>query len=136
MNPNDTSGRDPFGRLSVGDADQDALRAITDLANLTGPVGRDAGNKPEDVARIEMLLENAGEMDLGPSEGPTGYVGQRLLDALTAFQRRKGLPETGVVRPGDATHRALAAHADETTSTPDDGEPGPAYAAAPGPSAI
>ena len=65
-----------------------------------------------------MLLEKSGDMDLGPSEGPTGYVGQRLLDALAAFQRRNGLNETGMVRPGDATHRALIAEAGRNPEQP------------------
>ena len=38
----DPARRDPFGRISVDGADQEKLRAITDLANLTAAVGQDA----------------------------------------------------------------------------------------------
>lgn len=99
--------RDPFGRVRSSDGSQERLKAISNLGNISKPVGIDLDNNAEDVARVEMLLDQTGDMDLKPSEGPTGYFGQGLLEAISRFQKRMGLPPTGMLRPGDQTHRAL-----------------------------
>jgi len=128
------AARDPFGRVRTSDGSQENLKSIADLANIKKPVGIDLDNNADDVARLEMLLDQTGDMDLKPSEGPTGYFGQRLLEAITRFQKRMGLPPTGMVRPGDQTHRALLAKTTEQIDTLDPafegepamGRPGPA----------
>ncbi len=113
------AGRDPFGRLTADDGSRSRLSALGDLANLKDTVGRDAANDPDDVARVEMLLEHAGVFDLKPSEGPTGFVGERLLDAIVTFQKRAGMAPSGIIRPGDATHLSLRAHAPTRSNRPD-----------------
>lgn len=125
------SPRNPFGRIADSDGSQEKLRAIRDLANIAKPVGIDLDNEPEDVARVEMLLDQTGDMDLKPSEGPTGYVGQRLIDAIVAFQKRNKLPPSGFIHPGDATHRALVQQTGERG-----GQPTPPIGGQPDPDAI
>nr|BDD47279.1 hypothetical protein 3 [bacterium] len=129
--------RDPFGRIASSDGSQERLKAIADLSNIVSTIGEDGENAPEDVARVEMMLEATGDMDLRPSEGPTGYFGQRLLEAISQFQKRMGLTPTGFVRPGDSTHRALVAKSADRNGRPDasfDGEPGTGMYAPIGPS--
>ena len=111
--------RDPFGRVRASDGTQEQLKSIVDLANISRPVGIDQDNNSEDVARIEMLLDQTGDLDLKPSEGPTGHFGQRLLEAISRFQKRIGLPPTGIIKPGDQTHHALSIKTTERRETLD-----------------
>ncbi len=102
------AARDPFGRVAA-DGPDDAFD-FSDPFHPAAAVGARGRNAPNDVANLEGLLRLSGDMDLAPTDGPTGYFGARLDDAIRAFQRRKGLAVDGAVHPGGETLRALARH--------------------------
>lgn len=102
------AARDPFGRVAADDPDD--TFDFSDPFHPAAAVGSRGRNAPNDVANLEGLLRLAGDMDLAPTDGPTGYFGARLDDATRAFQRRKGLAVDGAVHPGGETLRALAHH--------------------------
>jgi len=52
-------------------------------------------------------LKLAGVYDLGPTDGPTGYFGSRLNEALMGFQKDHGLRVDGAVTSDGETIRAL-----------------------------
>jgi hypothetical protein len=85
-------------------ADDDDIFALKDDV---GPARRSPGltRGRADVLKVETLLANAGLHDL--EEGPTGYAGFGLDDAIRAFQKRRGLTVDGVLQPGGETIAAL-----------------------------
>lgn len=117
--------RDPFGRIAI-DPDFERFRDDFDLEkplgsifrgrpfDLVAPVGREGGNERFDVAKIETLLANAGFLDLEPTEGPTGYYGLALEDAIRKFQAAEDLKVDGLINPGGPTLSALARRMTET----------------------
>ena len=60
------------------------------------------------MGRVECLLKLAGVHDLAPTDGPTGYFGTRLEEAVKAFQKDHGLRTDGEITPGGETLKALA----------------------------
>lgn len=121
---------DPFGRVGMGtrrrrkssralDAAIDGIRRIIEAGKpmeaafgsspyqLDAPVGRRGANDRIDVAKIETLLGRAGYLDLAPTDGPTGYYGARLENALKRFQKDDGLKADGLVNPDGPTLAAL-----------------------------
>lgn len=69
-----------------------------DLFALNGPVGRDAANDRADVIRAQMMLNQAGYLDL-PAGGPTGWPGDGLNRAIRSYQRDNGLAADGLLLP-------------------------------------
>jgi peptidoglycan hydrolase-like protein with peptidoglycan-binding domain len=57
--------------------------------------------------KVERLLEGVGLLDTRPTEGPTGYYGTRLEEAIKGFQKQNGLSVDGWLAPGGETIRAL-----------------------------
>lgn len=105
---NDTPATtDPFGRMIPGDGSQDRFRDMNNVATLEAAVGPTDDNRPDDVAKTEILLDQIGFLDLRETEGPTGFYGERLRAAIIALQRQLGLTENGRIVPGDPTHMAL-----------------------------
>lgn len=110
---------DPFGR-PLSDVLFERFRTVFDPHTepgdifgerpfeLAAPVGREGENRRFDVARIESFLARTGFLDLAPTEGPTGYFGTRLEDAIRRFQTARGLAVDGTVDPGGPTLSALA----------------------------
>ena len=98
---------DPFGRLMSDDGSQDKFRGMSDVFKITSPVGPTDENTPDDVARVEILMDHVGELDLKQTEGPTGFYGERLRQAIMAFQKRAGLPTTGRITPSGTTMVAV-----------------------------
>lgn len=110
---------DPFGRIAI-DPDFERFRDDFDFGkpvgnifrsrpfDLVAPVGRESENERFDVARIETLLAKAGFLDLKPTEGPTGYYGLALEDAIRKFQAAEDLKVDGLINPGGPTLSALA----------------------------
>lgn len=93
------------------------------LLSLRGDVGRKGRNRPADVVRLEALLGAAGYLDLSPTDGPTGYFGERLDRAVRKFQKDHGVPVDGEVKPGGKTVAQLF---QETGVEKDDDPGGPA----------
>ncbi len=56
-----------------------------------------------DIARLEAILANSGDLSLERTQGPTGYWGLALDGALRRYQARNGLAVDGIVRPGGPT---------------------------------
>lgn len=97
---------DPFGRVGMG-AWRRRRKSSRGLDVLDAPVGRRGDNDRIDVAKIETLLGKSGYLDLDATEGPTGYYGARVEDALKRFQKDGGLKADGLVNPDGPTLAAL-----------------------------
>lgn len=76
-------------------------RPFTAIAgpDITGPVGREAANDRQDVINAQVMLANAGYLDLAATGGPTGWPGSELVRALTRFQRDHGATPDGLLLP-------------------------------------
>lgn len=77
------------------------------LPVLSAPVGRTGANDPADVAAVEQLLGQAEYLDLDQTDGPTGYFGFRLEDAIRCFQKDHGLKVDGTLLPEGPTLASL-----------------------------
>ena len=101
----------PFGKPSIPEGQSGALPDsgvwnVGDIT-LTGPVGMIGDNRPNDVAKVETRLGQTGHLDLGATDGPTGYFGARTEQAVKRFQKDHGLNVDGRLNPGGETIRAL-----------------------------
>lgn len=76
--------------------------------NLTGSIGRTGRNDAAEVAGIEAALGSQGYLDLGKTDGATGYFGTRMEDAIKGFQKDNGLKVDGVISPGGETFAQLS----------------------------
>ncbi len=92
-------------RLGAGLTD---LFGEKDTLAIKGPVGPVAPNRRADVGKVQTLLSRTGSFDLDPTDGPTGYYGTRLEDAITGFQSTNGLKADGLLKPGGKTIKTLA----------------------------
>ncbi len=106
---------DPFGRLMADDGSQDQFRGLSDVFEISSPVGPNEKNTPDDVARAEIIMDSLGELDLGQTDGPTGFFGERLRQAIMAFQKRAGLQQTGRLAASDTTMIAARKALDSET---------------------
>lgn len=73
------------------------------MISLTRSVGRAGRNHKGDVRKVESLLGRLGHLDLSKTDGPTGYFGVRLEDAVKSYQKDKGLKADGSINPGGET---------------------------------
>lgn len=73
--------------------------ADSDLFNFSGSVGRNGENDRTDVIKAQMLLANAGALELPEPGVPTGWAGESLHRAIGRFQRDTGLPTDGLLLP-------------------------------------
>lgn len=99
---------DGFGRIEIDDATPDV--EIADIKNpteLSGSVGNSGKNNRRDVAKIEMLLHQAGALDLKQTDGPTGYWGIRTSEATKKVQADNGLMVDAEIKPDGPTIRKL-----------------------------
>ncbi len=104
---------DPFSRIPVPRQPDPEIENIQKLFRLTGSVGMTASNNRRDVAKIEILMDRTGYLDLRQTDGPTGYYGERLKQAVEKFQKDHNLKKDGLVRPQGETIRKLAHYADD-----------------------
>jgi len=103
---------DAMGRLGQGrwinqSEQADSMNFGGSPHNLDGSVGRNGTNARSDVAKVETLLGQSGHLDLGKTDGPTGYFGSRLEDAVKGYQKDGGLKVDGVLNPQGETMTAL-----------------------------
>lgn len=96
---------DSLGRVGMGTWRR--RKSSRGLGMLDAPVGRRGDNDRTDVVKIETLLSKSGYLDLDATEGPTGYYGARVEDALKRFQKDGGLKADGLVNPDGPTLAAL-----------------------------
>jgi len=66
-------------------------------------VGADRPSRRDDVAKVEALLAEAGDLSFERTQGPTGYWGLTQDAALRRYQKRHGLVPDGALRPGGPT---------------------------------
>ena len=71
--------------------------------DLEGGVGAQFPSDRVDVAKLEAILANSGDLSLERTQGLTGYWGLALDGALRRYQARNGLAVDGIVRPGGPT---------------------------------
>ena len=71
--------------------------------DLEGGVGAQFPSGRADVAKLEAILANSGDLSLERTQGLTGYWGLALDGALRRYQARNGLAVDGIVRPGGPT---------------------------------
>ncbi len=60
--------------------------------SLSGPVGHLAENARADVIKAQMLLAEAGYLDLPEPGLPTGWPGSGLVPGIKRLQRDRGRP--------------------------------------------
>jgi len=75
--------------------------------DLSAPVGMGGASHRDDVVKVEGLLANTGHYDLKATEGPTGYAGARLDDAIKRYQGDNGLKVDGLLNPRGPTLASL-----------------------------
>lgn len=111
------AGRDPFARrdpMAERDLLAKNLRSAWqrdtlfdefggDLTKLTGSVGVNASNHRDDNAKVQALLARAGHLDLGRTEGPTGWGLFTVDKAITQFQKANDLKPDGRITPNGPT---------------------------------
>lgn len=76
-------------------------------ALISGAVGNNHENKPDDVIRVKRALNERGLYDLSTPPEPHGYITQGMDDAIRAFQGEEGLKVDGYLLPGGETEAAL-----------------------------
>ncbi len=118
MNPfyrgyDDDEKRDPFGRIPDPASLKRETFDLSDPFAISKPVGMNGRNQRQDVARLETLFGRTGHLNLKETDGPTGYLGSRLDQAIKGFQKDKGLKIDGAVNPGGETLGALSAQLPE-----------------------
>jgi hypothetical protein len=79
---------------------------------LKQPVGRDAPNRPDDVARLQRALSETGDYTFTAPRERSGVMSANLDTAVTRYQRRIGLNPDGVVAPDGPTVQQIAAEAE------------------------
>ncbi len=86
---------------------------------LSEPVGWYGANKRLDVAKVKNLLGMTGYLELGVTDGTTGYFGTRMDQAIKGFQKSYGLKVDGRANPGGETINALKGVAKSEGDCPD-----------------
>lgn len=71
-------------------------------------IARNSSPNPDDILTTKRMLNRVGLYVPEPEVGMTRFADPALFDALKAFQKRSGLPETGKVGPDDDTWQALS----------------------------
>lgn len=89
-----------------------------EMTQIDRKIGPHRDNAREDVARLEVMLDAVGKMDLNRTKGPTGYYGVLHNDAIRTFQKDRGLKVDGEVFPGGETLTALAQNLEDKGKTP------------------
>lgn len=71
-------------------------------------IARNSSPDPDDILTAKRVLNRLGLYVPAREVGMTRFADPALFDALKAFQKRAGLPETGEVAPDDDTWQALS----------------------------
>lgn len=100
--------RDPFGRLPMPRQPDPEIENIRNPYKLSSSVGVAAPNNRRDVAKVEALMTETGNLDLHQTDGVTGYYGERLKQAIEGFQKDNGLKKDGLINPRGETMRMLS----------------------------
>jgi len=112
---------DPFGRVLAAPEPDPEISNLRNLFRIFHSVGMEGRNKRRDVAKVEALLGRLGEMNLGETDGVTGFAGARLDEAIRGFQKRHRLKVDGQVNPGGETITTAGAVKAASEKEPDAG---------------
>ena len=74
--------------------------------HLKRPIGPDSNMDLDDVLNTKRALNDLGFMSL-PKYGLTPYPDEKMIGGIKSFQRRNGLREDGVMKPGGPTLETL-----------------------------
>lgn len=96
--------KDPPGTAHWDFADG---RRIDRPFDLSAPVGQGRENRPQDVARVQGVMERLGLFRAGPAN-PPGRFTRPLGEALTDYQKGRGLTPDGWAGPGGETIASAA----------------------------
>ncbi|OEJ65231.1 hypothetical protein BEN30_15275 [Magnetovibrio blakemorei] len=102
--------------------------ALDDGPEISQSVGLKGKNAPKDIAKVETLLGAHQALDLSKTDGPTGYMGQRLDQGIKRFQKSNGLKIDGVINPGGETIQALTKNLAHNATAPSPAPATPAIA--------
>ncbi len=106
--PRHTRGlREPFGRIMPSPSVDTDISELKNLFTLARPVGGAVSTNRRDIAKVETLMDQTGYLDLAQTDGPTGYYGERLKQAVEGFQKDNALRRDGRINPRGETIRAL-----------------------------
>lgn len=108
ISPHQQNTRDPFGRLPEIRKPDPEIDNISKLFRLSDSVGDTSPNNRRDVAKVETIMGQAGYLNLKQTDGPTGYYGQRLKQAIMNFQKDNGLKKDGLINQrGETMHKLV-----------------------------
>jgi len=85
------TNHDLFGRMLPPARPEPEISNLKNLFKLAESVGGSSSNRRRDVAKVEALMDQTGYLDLRQTDGPTGYYGERLRQAVEGFQKDHGL---------------------------------------------
>ena len=124
---------DPFGRVLAEPEPESEITNFKNPFRLRQSVGMEGRSDRRDVAKVENLLGRTRDLNLAETDGVTGFVGQRLDEAIRRFQKRQGLKVDGHVNPGGETVSTFGAvlAASENKQKPDEGRDRPPNKEAP-----
>lgn len=74
---------------------------------LSGPVGNNMRNDPQDVRKAKRNLKNAGYIRDGSQEMEGPFVTRKMDGGIKRFQHDNNLKVDGIVYPGGGTERSL-----------------------------
>ena len=75
---------------------------------ITAPVGNTLDNREDDILNVRTALDRFGAMpEEAEREKDVPFITKALDDGIRNFQRRKGLFEDGVMKPGGETERTI-----------------------------
>ncbi len=74
---------------------------------ITGMVGDQRENRPEDVRKVKSALDRLGYFDFRKEPEPHGYVTREMDSGIKRYQKERGLRVDGWLRPGGETESAL-----------------------------
>ncbi len=78
------------------------------MLTINNTIGRTDANDSNDIRDLETLLSRTGHLNLNKTDGPTGYFGTRLEQAIKSYQKDNDLKVDGRLNPGGETVVQLA----------------------------
>lgn len=78
-----------------------------DFFSLGAPVGPGQPNRREDVIKVETILGNTGDYDIGRFQGPVGYFGEPQEKAVKSWQERNKYKVDGTLLQNGPTITGL-----------------------------
>lgn len=74
---------------------------------ITGMVGDQRENRPEDVRQIKNVLDRLGYFNFRKEPEPHGYITREMDEGIRRYQKERGLRVDGWLKPGGETEKSL-----------------------------